>query len=172
MYSSTGSFYRASKQASERFVEVFQQSFGLDYTILRFGSLYGPRSDMRNGLYRIVRAALETGRIRYEGSPEAVREYIHVDDAARASVRALEPDFLNQHVVLTGQEGMHVIDMLKMLGEILGCPDGVQFVDAPQDGHYVRTPYAYEPKVGKKYLPFVSCRSRPRAAPAHRGGSA
>ena len=155
VYSATGSFYRASKQAGERFVEAFQQSLGLSYTILRFGSLYGPRSDVRNGLYRIVRAALETGKVRYEGSPEALREYIHVEDAARASVKALEPDFLNHHVVLTGQEGMHVVDVLKMLAEIMGCPDAVEFVDVPQDGHYVRTPYAYQPKVGRKYVPSL-----------------
>jgi len=155
VYSTTGSFYRASKQAGERFVETFQQSLGVDYTILRFGSLYGPRSDVRNGLYRIVRAALETGKIRYEGSPEALREYIHVEDAARASVKALESEFLNHHVVLTGQEGMHVVDVLKMLAEILGCPDAVEFVDAPQDGHYVRTPYAYQPKAGRKYVPSL-----------------
>ena len=50
----------------------------------------------------------------YEGSPEARREYIHVQDAARASVAALSEEFRNQHVVLTGQESMCVLDMLKI----------------------------------------------------------
>lgn len=155
VYSHVGSFYGASKQASERFVEAFQQSCGLDYTILRYGSLYGPRSDVRNGLYRIVRGALEHGKIRYEGSPEAIREYIHVEDAARASVKALDEEFRNRHVVLTGQEGMRVVDLLKMLAEILGRPDSVEFVEASHDGHYVRTPYAYRPNVGQKYVPSL-----------------
>ncbi len=153
VFSRQGSFYRCSKQAAESYIEEYQRSFGLDFTILRYGSLYGPRSDARNGLYRIVRGALEEGVIRYEGSPEAMREYIHVHDAARASVTALGEEFRNRHVILTGQEPMRVVDLLHMLAEILGRPDAVNFVPATHTGHYVRTPYAYQPAVGLRYLP-------------------
>ena len=102
VYSRDGGFYRCSKQAAEHYVEEYQRSYGLDYTILRYGSLYGPRSDQRNGLWRIVKNALETGTVKYEGSPESLREYIHVEDAARASVDALKEEFCNEHLVLTG----------------------------------------------------------------------
>lgn len=153
VYSRDGGFYRCSKQAAEQYVEEYQRAYGLDYTILRYGSLYGPRSDNRNGLFRIVQDALQTGVIRYVGSPEAMREYIHVEDAARASVAALGPEFCNASVVLTGQEAMRVSDLLKMLAEILGKGASVEFVEAEQAGHYVRTPYAYQPKLGRKYVP-------------------
>lgn len=153
VYSRDGGFYRCSKQAAEQYVEEYQRAYGLDYTILRYGSLYGPRSDNRNGLFRIVQDALQTGVIRYVGSPEAMREYIHVEDAARASVAALGPEFCNASVVLTGQEAMRVSDLLKMLAEILGKGASVEFVAAEQAGHYVRTPYAYQPKLGRKYVP-------------------
>ena len=153
VYSREGGFYRCSKQAAEQYVEEYQRAFGLDYTILRYGSLYGPRSDNSNGLFRIVQAAVEKGVIRYEGSPEAMREYIHVDDAARASVAALGPEFCNVSVVLTGQEAMRVFDLLQMLAEILGVTAPVEFVEAHYEGHYVRTPYAYQPKLGRKYVP-------------------
>jgi UDP-glucose 4-epimerase len=153
VYSREGGFYRCSKQAAEQYVEEYQRTYGLDYTILRFGSLYGPRADETNGLYRIVRTALESGVLRYEGSADALREYIHVEDAARASVMALGTTFRNESVVLTGQEPMRVLDLLKMLAEILGMPDKVEFVDTDQPGHYVRTPYAYQPKLGRKYVP-------------------
>jgi UDP-glucose 4-epimerase len=154
VYSREGGFYRCSKQAAEQYVEEYQRSYGLDYTILRYGSLYGPRADERNGLWRIVKTALETGCVRYEGSPEALREYIHVEDAARASIAALSDEFRNQHVVLTGQEPMRVLDLLKMLAEILDLPTyAVEFVPAEYAGHYVRTPYAYQPKLGRKYTP-------------------
>lgn len=152
VHSREGGFYRCSKHAAEQFVEEYQYRYGLDYTILRYGSLYGPRADQHNGLWRIVKKALETGKISYEGSPEAMREYIHVEDAARASVIALGDDFCNQHVVLTGQEPMRVLDMLKMLAEILGLSSAVEFVEATHSGHYVRTPYAYQPKLGRKYV--------------------
>ena len=152
VYSREGGFYRCSKQASEHYVEEYQRVFGLDYTILRYGSLYGPRADSSNGLYRIVKNALDTGVIRYQGSPDSLREYIHVEDAARASVTALGEDFRNQSVVLTGQEPMRVTDLLEMLAEILGS-NAVEFVAGEQLGHYVRTPYAYQPKLGRKYMP-------------------
>jgi UDP-glucose 4-epimerase len=136
-------------------VEEYQKAYNLDYTILRYGSLYGPRANSSNGLYRIVKKALESGLIEYEGSPDSLREYIHVEDAALASVAILSSDFRNQSVVLTGQEPMRVLDMLEMLAEILGLQDAVKFVLGDQPGHYVRTPYAYQPKLGRKYVPPV-----------------
>jgi UDP-glucose 4-epimerase len=148
-----GGFYRCSKQAAENYVEEYQKSFGLNYTILRYGSLYGPRADASNGMYRIVKKALELGVLEYEGSPDSLREYIHVEDAALASVDALSDDFCNQSVVLTGQEPMRVLDMLEMLAEILGLRDAVKFIPSEQLGHYVRTPYAYQPKIGRKFIP-------------------
>lgn len=153
VYSREGGFYRCSKQATEQYVEEYQRVYGLDYTVLRYGSLYGPRSDERNGLWRIVKHALETGKVSYEGSAETMREYIHVEDAARASVAALGEEFRNQHVVLTGQEPMRVLDLLKMLAEILGVSQEVEFVEVKHAGHYVRTPYAYQPTLGRKYIP-------------------
>jgi len=147
-----GGFYRCSKQASEHYVEEYQKSYRLNYTILRYGSLYGPRADASNGMYRIVKKALESGFIEYEGSPDSLRQYIHVEDAALASVDALGDEFCNQSVVLTGQEPMRVLDMLEMLAEILGLRDAVKFIPSEQPGHYIRTPYAYQPKLGKKYV--------------------
>ena len=89
VYSESGSFYRASKQAAERFIETYQDRYGLDYTILRYGSLYGRRTDDRNGIYRMLHEAIEQRSITYKGSGEAIREYIHVEDAARMSVQAV-----------------------------------------------------------------------------------
>lgn len=155
VHSRDGGFYRCSKQASEHYVEEYQSVFGLDYTILRYGSLYGPRADSSNGMYRIVKKALEAGLLEYQGSPDSLREYIHVEDAALASVTALGDDFRNQSIVLTGQQPMRVLDMLEMLAEILGLRDAVKFIPGEQLGHYVRTPYAYQPKLGRKYMPPV-----------------
>jgi UDP-glucose 4-epimerase len=154
VHSLEGGFYRCSKQASEAYVEEYQKIYGLDYTILRYGSLYGPRADKTNGLYRIIKYALESGIVKYQGDVNAMREYIHVDDAARASVDAINGEFRNESVVLTGQEPMKVIDMLKILSEILGLStDSVVFVEEKYAGHYVRTPYSYQPKLGRKYIP-------------------
>jgi UDP-glucose 4-epimerase len=153
VHSREGGFYRCSKQAAEQYVEEYERTYGVDYTILRFGSLYGPRSTASNSLYQVVRRALETGQIVYQGSPEALREYIHVDDAARASVTALGEAFRNESIVLTGQGAMRVYDLLQMLAEILNLPDSVTFSENNYPGHYIRTPYASQSKLGRKYLP-------------------
>jgi UDP-glucose 4-epimerase len=155
VYSREGGFYRCSKQAAEQYVEEYQRSYGLDFTILRYGSLYGPRSDETNGLYQVVRDALQTGAISYYGNPESMREYIHVEDAARASVHVLAEEFRNESVVLTGPEPMRVLDLLKMLAEIMGISDAIDFRNEAYAGHYVRTPYAYLPKLARKYTPAL-----------------
>jgi len=153
VYSREGGFYRCSKQASEHYVEEFYRAFGLDYTILRYGSLFGPRSDESNGLYRIVRDALQRGFIQISKvSPDAIRAYIHVEDAARASVVALGEEFKNESIVLTGHEPMKFSDLMKMLAEILGFSKEIEFVNSEDSGHYIKTPYAYQPKLGRKYV--------------------
>ncbi len=156
VHSREGGFYRCSKQASEAYVEEYQKIYGLNYTILRYGSLYGPRADETNGLYRVVHSALKNGVVSYEGDADSMREYIHVEDAASASVDVLNDEFVNESIVLTGQEPMRVMDMLKILSEILGfSPESVKFIENNYAGHYIRTPYAYQPKLGRKYIPPI-----------------
>ena len=153
VYSREGGFYRCSKQAAEEYLAEYQKIYGLDYTILRYGSLYGPRAGLSNGLFRIVKNAVETGTVRYDGSPDAMREYIHVGDAARASVIALGDEYRNKSLVLTGQEAMRVGDILCMLAEMLNLETDIEFANQETPGHYVRTPYAYRPRAGLKYVP-------------------
>ena len=155
VYSLDGNFYRCSKQAAESFIEEYNRLFNLDYTILRYGSIYGPRSDNRNGLYKIIKAAIDKNEIIYEGDKEARREYIHVEDAADASVEMLEKKFKNQNIILTGQQSLKVYDVMKMLSEILGIEKKLNFKDKKDSGHYSRTPYSYQPRLAKKYTPNV-----------------
>jgi UDP-glucose 4-epimerase len=153
VYSREGGFYRCSKQACETYIEEFQRKFGLDYTILRYGSLYGPRSDIRNGVYRLLQQAARGEPIHHHGTPDDAREYIHVQDAARLSVDALDDRFANQHLVLTGQYPMRIRDLFTMFSEILGHDVTVEYVEAQEgepNGHYAVTPYAYHPRVGRK----------------------
>jgi UDP-glucose 4-epimerase len=156
VHSNDGGFYRCSKQASEAYVVEYQRVYDLNYTILRYGSLYGERADDRNGIYRIVKSAVYDGVIRYSGDLNSTREYINVDDAAKASVDILSDEFKNENIVLTGQEPMKVFEMLKMLAEIMSIDENnIEFLENHTEGHYVRTPYSYQPKLGKKYIPPV-----------------
>ena len=151
VYSDEGSFYRASKQAGEAYIEEYQRQYGLEYTVLRYGSLYGPRADESNGVYRLLRAAALEGRIRYDGRPDDAREYIHVADAARLSVDILAPEYANQHLVITGHYPMRARDLFTMFSEILGHEIHVDYVEPETvDGHYRVTPYKFHPRVARK----------------------
>src|SRR5262249_4499758 len=101
VYSREGGFYRCSKQACENYIEEYARTFGLRFTVIRYGSLYGPRADSANGVYRLLRTAMVDSRITYAGAPDDVREYIHVEDAARLSVDVLDDSYAGQHLMLT-----------------------------------------------------------------------
>lgn len=152
VFSESGSFYRASKQAAERFVETFHSRHDLEYTILRYGSLYGPRADQHNGVFRMLQQALTEDSITYGGNKDAVREYIHVTDAARLSVQILEPKYANRHLVLTGTERMRVRDVMQMIAEILPNDVKLNFSRGNPISHYTMTPYAYQPNIGHKLV--------------------
>ena len=156
VYGKSGGFYRCSKQACELYIENYRDMFGLEYTILRYGSLYGPRADRRNAINRFVAEALEKGEITYYGAPTALREYIHVEDAALSTVEILKPEYANQNIVLTGDQPMQVGDLFRMIGEMLGKEIKINYQHDPNSGHYQITPYAFMPKVGRKMTPHLS----------------
>jgi UDP-glucose 4-epimerase len=153
VYSRAGGFYRCSKQAGEAYVEEYGRQFDQGYTILRYGSLYGPRATKANGVYRLLRQALAGGSINHVGHPDDSREYVHVEDAAKLSVDALREEFENQRLVITGHHPMRLHDLFTMFSEILGREIEIEYAE-PADGladtHYRVTPYAFSPRVGRK----------------------
>ena len=152
-HSNSGSFYSCTKTASELYINEYNKAYGLNFTILRYGSLYGPRSGPENGLWRIVNQALNTNQISYIGDKDAVREYIHVYDAAVASSEILDKKYQNEIIVLTGLEKMKVYDMLSVLSEILNFNKKINFENKQYKGHYIRTPYSFSKKIANKYVP-------------------
>ena len=152
VYSDQGSFYRSTKRACENLIHDYYEQFGLSFTVLRFGSLYGPRADETNGVFQLLSQALAKRRIDYYGTGEEVREYIHVLDAAAMSVDILSDEFANQYVHLTGRERITSRDMLNMIREIMGGDIKLNFEATSPIGHYVQTPYSYTPKLGRRLM--------------------
>ena len=150
--SKEGGFYRCSKKAAEDYVEEYQNTCDLNYTVLRFGSLYGERSNNTNGVTSIINRAINTGEVSYSGSKNSVREYIHIKDAAKASVDILKEKFKNKYVILTGKKRIKVYDLLKKLAKILKISKNIKFLDKKLLGHYTVSPFTYKPKVGKKFF--------------------
>ena len=150
VYSDAGYFYRSSKQACESFIENYHQLYGLNYTCLRYGSLYGERADQRNSIYRLIMQALQDEKIVYHGTGEEIREYIHARDAARISAEILKEEYANQFITLTGMEKMRYRDLLEMVKEMLGNEVEIDIRPSTRKAHYKITPYNFSPKLGKK----------------------
>ncbi len=154
--SESGGFYRASKQACELWVEEYQRQYGLDYTILRYGTLVrraGPTAATASTA--TCARHLVSRRISVQATGDEIREYIHVKDAADNSVAILADEFRNQSVILTGHSPMRFRDLLQMIREIVGLDVEITLEPPPQDGadargHYSFTPYTFRPKVGRK----------------------
>lgn len=152
VYSKAGSFYRATKQACELLIENYYEVFGLPYTILRYGSLYGPRSNDKNFIFRIIKQALNNGRITCFGTGDELREYIHVFDAARGSVEALSDEFKNQYVIITGNYQTKIKDVVSAVKKMLDDNIEVEFLSSKENFHYDRTPYSFVPPIGRKLV--------------------
>ncbi|MDD3905571.1 MAG: NAD(P)-dependent oxidoreductase [Candidatus Omnitrophica bacterium] len=152
VYSKTGSFYRSTKQACELLIENYSEVYGLQFTILRYGSLYGPRAGEDTFMYRMLKQALTEKKITREGDGEEIREYIHVYDAARCSVEILSEEFAGQYVIITGNQQMKVKDLLLMINEMLGNSIAIEYIAPKNNFHYEITPYTFTPKIAKRYI--------------------
>ncbi|MHB8104021.1 MAG: NAD-dependent epimerase/dehydratase family protein [Dehalococcoidales bacterium] len=152
VYSGAGSFYRSSKQACELIIENYREVYGLPYTILRYGSLYGPRAGETNWVYKTLKQAVAKGKITRYGDGEEVREYIHVEDAARCSVMILAKEYENQSVIITGHQATRVKDIMIMIKEILGNKIKLEFLPTDSNLHYEMTPYSFNPKLARRFV--------------------
>jgi UDP-glucose 4-epimerase len=152
VYSNAGYFYRTSKQACESLIENYAELFGLKYTCLRYGSLYGNRADEHSSIYKIIKQAIQDGKISYYGTGDEIRELIHVRDAAQNSVHILDSAFENQHIIITGSQSMRYKDILEMIREMLGEQIKVEILPSHRKAHYKITPYNFSPKLGKKLI--------------------
>ena len=154
VYSPYGSFYRASKQAAEIIIETYQERFDLDFTFLRYGSLYGPRAQAWNGLRRYVSQVIQEGKLDYRGTGKERREYIHVHDAARLSVDILDEIHKNKALTVTGHQVLNSEELIDLIFEIAGIDKNINFSqDNFSQDHYTMTPYRYTPKQAKKLVP-------------------
>lgn len=154
VYSSNGSFYRASKQSAEIIVKAYSDEYGLDYTFLRYGSLYGPRAQSWNGLYNYVEKIIREGQLTYNGTGDERREYIHVKDAARLSADVFSEKYINKSITITGLQVLDSRTLINMIFEIADIKYNAKFSDENISGdHYNITPYRYQPERAVKIVP-------------------
>jgi UDP-glucose 4-epimerase len=116
--------YGATKVSAEAFVAVYQRLHGFDATILRYFNPYGPNELCEPETHlipNVVRAGLADEAVPIYWKGEQVRDFIYVEDLARAHVAVLEQTGLNYFNV--GSEvGVKVKDVLDAVSDILGRP--------------------------------------------------
>ena len=156
--SDKGSFYGISKLTSEKIVEEYYKKFGLEFTIIRYGSVYGDRDFYNNYIYNLLKEAYTNKKIIHSGDGEETREYIHVIDVAKLAVDVIEnKKFVNEHLILTGVEKLKRKELFEMIKEMLG---GDLVIELKKDGyhnHYKYTPYSFIPTRSKKLVsnPYI-----------------
>ena len=151
VYSEHGGFYRSTKQACELLIENYQKIYGLDFTIIRFGSLYGRRANEFNWIRKIIKQALIEGKMERMGDGEELRDYIHVKDAAQACVDLLDNKYENQYQIISGSQTIKVKELLKMINEMMDNKIDIEYLNERMVGHYELTPYTFRPRMAKKY---------------------
>ena len=148
-HSKQGGFYRVSKQSAELFTEEFCKKNNLNYTILRYGSIYGPRANKNNGINRIVFNAQNKGQLEYGGSSKAERKFIHIDDASSLSVDILNKKYANSNVLITGNKRYKLKNVLLIIKKKIKLKSKIKFRNLRNQAHYNITPYSYEPSKDK-----------------------
>tara|TARA_Y100000590_G_scaffold463443_1_gene630207 strand:+ start:1626 stop:2504 length:879 start_codon:yes stop_codon:yes gene_type:complete len=149
--SSQGSFYRCSKKAAEDYIEEYYKRFGLNFTVIRYGSLYGLRTNRSNGVFRIIDDALENKKIQYVGNRNSIRRYIHVVDAARATVESMSSKYKNKYVNIVGTKFYKVTELLAIISKSLKISEKVQFLNVKMMGHYIKFPKLFRLRKGMNY---------------------
>ncbi|MCL5266059.1 MAG: NAD-dependent epimerase/dehydratase family protein [Chloroflexi bacterium] len=84
--------YGATKHAPEHYLFMYKQLYGLNYTVLRYPNVYGPRQDPMGeaGVIAIFTGQMLRGeQAVVNGSGEQERDYVFVEDVARANLLAL-----------------------------------------------------------------------------------
>ena len=99
--------YGCAKLAGEKYLAYFGMEYDLDVRLMRYANVYGPRQDGRGeaGVVGIFcRTLLDGGTARIFGDGEQTRDYVFVEDVARATVAALHPGGQRAYNVGTGVE--------------------------------------------------------------------
>lgn len=111
--------YAISKFASEKYIRYYNHQFGLDYTILRYSNVYGPRQIPHGeaGVVAIFAEMLLAGQHpTLNHFPEEkrgmIRDYCYAKDIARASILATERERTGIYNIGTGK-GTHTLDLYR-----------------------------------------------------------
>jgi nucleoside-diphosphate-sugar epimerase len=121
--------------SGEMLVRSYQSTYGLDYTIVRYGIAYGTGANMETALSTFVRRAKQNKTIKIFGDGEQARNFMHVTDHARANLYVLNDKCVNEVINFDGPAPVTLNDIVKFISE--KHPDPITVIhEPPIDGDY------------------------------------
>ena len=112
--------YAVSKKAAEAFAYTYHKQFGIDVSILRYFTVYGPGGRPDMAPYRFAKWMLEGTPITLYGDGTQARDFTHVDDIARGTILAEKP--LGYEIINLGggKEPVTINQFIAWLEELTG----------------------------------------------------
>jgi UDP-glucose 4-epimerase len=143
--------YGASKQALEAWLGVYQRTFGLDYTVLRYANIYGPRQGIREegAVVAVFATRMAAGQsVTIDGTGQQTRDFVYVGDCVTANLAALERGGGGAYNIGTGQEHS-VLRIFEVMARVSGYGREPEF-GPPRTGDVVRI--ALDPSLAAREL--------------------
>ncbi len=111
--------YAASKKGAEALCHSYHYLYGLDITILRYFTVYGPAGRPDLAMFRFCQWIHEGRPVRVNGDGEQSRGFTYVDDIARGTILALKP--LGYEIInLGGHEVITINALIRLFEEVIG----------------------------------------------------
>ena len=110
--------YGLSKRVTEEYIDLFHRLYRLNYTVLRYGNVYGPRQDPHGeaGVVAIFAQAMLEGRQpRIFGDGDQERDFIYVADVVESNIRAIHRGSHRIYNIGSGESSSvnHIFQSLK-----------------------------------------------------------
>ena len=98
--------YGTSKLSFEQYLGTFHRTYGLEYSVLRYANIYGPRQDFHAEEGRVIAifaSRMLAGKpVTIDGDGEQARDMLHVADVAVANISALHRGAGGTYHISTG----------------------------------------------------------------------
>jgi UDP-glucose 4-epimerase len=112
-------FYGATKIAGEYLLRGFHEHHGVDYVVLRYMNVYGPRQD--GGLVINVLRRIQSGEApTIQGDGSQSFDFVHVVDVAKANIRAMESEVTDEALNIGGGNEATVREIVERLIKLTG----------------------------------------------------
>ncbi len=121
--------YAASKKAAEAMAYTYHYLHGIDVSVMRYFTVYGPAGRPDMSVFRFVRRIAEGESIVVFGDGTQNRDWTFIDDIARGTIAALKP--LGYEIInLGGDKPVELSSVIRQIGDLLGKEPKIEYQPA------------------------------------------